>query len=68
MELQDAVVVALGLQAMRQAGELVALEWEDLHTTGSRTLCLTVQKSKTDQLSKGHDVFIKPMGGPYCPL
>jgi integrase len=65
---RDAAIVALGLRAMRRAGELGALEWADVVDVSDREIKVCVRKSKTDQTGKGHDIYIEATGEPTCPI
>jgi integrase len=66
--IRDAAVVALGLRAMRRAGELAAIMWEDITWEGDSNMRLRIRRSKTDQLGQGHDVFIEGSHSPQCPV
>jgi integrase len=65
--LRDACIVALGLRAMRRAAELARLRMEDVVFRGG-LLRVWIARSKTDQLAKGMEIVIEPMGQDTCPV
>ena len=70
--IRDAAILALGFAAALRRSEICALRVSDIHIfvpqdEGSKRMFLTVRRSKTDQLGKGHRIAV-PEGTVIRPI
>ena len=67
---RDKALLLVGFAGGFRASELLALKKEDLNFNDTHGVIITIRKSKTDQIAKGHDVAIpfNHKSQKHCPV
>ena len=67
--MRNGALVALGLRTAQRPNELVSLRKRDIEFRDDGSMVVTIRSSKTDQASRGHDIYIDPTGDTVmCPV